>query len=308
MNLRPLVLGLSLLAGAAPVALAQQTAPQQADENDLGLTPAQLADFADQPNVIYAAGPAQPESIPGQPASIPGQPSYPPAAGQPNFAAPQTLLMGYQATPAGPVAPQQPAPQANSQQMLTAPPSGIAPYWPNANIPQPMMQGPPGSFSYGSGCGPIGPDGMAPGPGPAYDGGNGACPNGVAAGCSPARPCWYFRGDSVWLSRSHADNHNLTSYENLNNAKDRLNSHVLLSTDDVTYPLEPGMRLTLGRYLTDTWMIEGTYYGAVNWDRRNGTPNFPTGANGVGPLLPYWGPGFGAFDTGAFTGSNVQTA
>jgi hypothetical protein len=82
----------------------------------------------------------------------------------------------------------------------------------------------------------------------------------------------------------------------------------LLSTDDVTYPLEPGMRLTLGRYLTDTWMIEGTYYGAVNWDRRNGTPNFPTGANGVGPLLPYWGPGFGAFDTGAFTGSNVQTA
>jgi hypothetical protein len=130
----------------------------------------------------------------------------------------------------------------------------------------------------------------------------------VAGCCNPPRPCWYFRGDSVWLTRSHADNHNLTFYDNLNNAHDRLNSHFLLSTDDVTYPLEPGMRLTLGRYLTDTWMIEGTYYGAVNWDRRNGTPNFPTGANTVGPLLPYWGLGLGAFDTSAFTGSNVQIA
>jgi len=200
MNLRPLVLGVSLFACAASVAFGQQTAPQQVDDNDLGLSPAQLADFADQPNVIYAAGPGQSESTPGQPASVPGQPSYPPAAGQPNFAAPQALLMGYQATPAGPIAPQQPAPQANSQQMLTAPSPGIAPYWPNANIPQPMMQGPPGSFSYGPGCGPLGPDGMAPCPGPAYDGCNGACPNGVAAGCSPARPCWYFRGDSVWLT------------------------------------------------------------------------------------------------------------
>lgn len=78
MNLRPLVLGLSLLAGATPVALAQQMAPQENSANDLGFSPAQMADFAGQPtesSVVYAGGPEQPQFVPGQaygsPAGIP---------------------------------------------------------------------------------------------------------------------------------------------------------------------------------------------------------------------------------------------
>ena len=110
------------------------------------------------------------------------------------------------------------------------------------------------------------------------------------------------------LDAHRPDDHNLTSYLNLNNTQDHLNGHFLLNSDDVTYPLEPGTRVTLGRYVTDTTMIEAAYLGGLNWDRRNGTPDFATGANGVGPLLAYWSPGFGPFDTSAFTGSNLQIA
>ncbi len=292
MNLRPLALGL-LLAGATSVASAQQMAPQQGDESDLGLSPAQLAEFAGQPNVVYAAPAMQPSY---------GQPAYDGAqTGQPELAPPQTLMMGYQTPAPGAPAPAQQMLPANPQQM-------IGPNWPNANIPRPMMPDPQGALGYGPGCGPPGIDGLAPGAPGAGGPYGGACPNGLTAGCSPPRPNWYLRGDSIWLQRSRPDYHNLTSYLNVNDATDHLNGHFLLNSDEVTYPLEPGLRVTFGRYITDTTMIEGTYLGAVNWDRRNGTPNFPTGANGIGPLLSYWGPGFGPFDTSAFTGSNLQIA
>ncbi len=311
MNLRPLVLGVSLLAASASVAAAQQAGPPLGD-TDLGLSPAQLADFADQPHALGGAAWGPVDYSPGQPASV-GQPVLP-VGGQIDFAAHQAIQMGYLAPQAAAPSPQT-GPPANSQQMLTPSPAEIPPNWPNANMPQPMMQGNLGPYGYGGygpgcgpNCGPPGPD-ATPGPGPGvppYEG----CPNGLSGNCNPPRPCWYLRGDSVWLTRSRPDNHNLTSYENLNDPKDPFNSHILLSTDDVTYPLEPGMRITFGRYITDTWMVEGTYYGAVNWDRRNGTATFPTGANGLGPLFPYWGPTLAgaAFDTSAFTGSNEQIA
>jgi hypothetical protein len=302
MNLRPLVLGVSLLAGAGPVAFAQQVAPQEFDGNDLGLTPAQMADFAGQPRVIQAAIVGQPDMIPGQPAPGPGQQAYAaPMMGQSNFSPPQMLMMGYQTPGAGPVAPPPYAQPANPQQMLAAPP----PNWASTNMPQ---QVPPG---YGAGPGyglEYGPGNSPTGPPPGVDAYPATGPTGVSNSNNAPRPSWYFRGDSVWLTRDRPNNHNLTSYDNLNNPADHLNNHFLLSTDDVTYPLEPGMKLTLGRYLTDTTMIEATYFGAVNWDRRNGTPDFVSAGNGLGPLLPYWGLGLGPFDTGAFTGSNVQIA
>jgi hypothetical protein len=298
MNLRPLVLGVSLLAGTAPmVAFAQQTTPQQFDESDLGFTPAQMADFAGQPNVVYATTPVQP-------ALIPSQQSYDPAQlGRPDLNQPQTLMMGYQAPTAGTPPSAQQLQPVNPQQM-------IAPNWPNANIPQPMMPGPPvdSGYGYAYGPGPPAVDGLVPGAPPGVDPYGGTAANGLAGGAASTRPSWYLRGDSIWMQRSRPDDHNLTSYLNLNNGTDHLNGHFLLNTDDVTYPLEPGTRVTLGRYVTDTTMIEATYLGGLNWDRRNGTPDFATGANGVGPLLAYWSPGFGPFETSAFTGSNLQIA
>ncbi len=153
MNLRPLVLGVSLVAGIAPmVAFAQQTAPQPGDESDLGLTPSQLAEFAGRTNVVYAA-PAM------QPSFGPGQPAYEGAVmGHPELAPPQTLMMGYQAPTAGTPPSVQQVQPVNPKQM-------IAPNWPNANIPQPMMPGPPGDSGYGYGYGPGPPavDGLVPG-------------------------------------------------------------------------------------------------------------------------------------------------
>jgi hypothetical protein len=248
-----------------------------------------MAEFSGQPSVAFAAGQEPAASMTGQqilPAAM---------TGPPQFMGPQAVMAGYQSPPAGPANPPQ-AFQHNS------PDAQLAPNWTNPNNAQFMMPGGPAAGVSGPGFGPL-----APGPG--VDPYGGAYPSGLPPVGEPARPRWYFRGDSVWLTRDRPTNHNLTSYDNLDNPADRLNNHFLLRTDDVTYPLEPGMRLTLGRYITDTTMIEATYYGAVDWDRRNGTPNFPSGAtSGVGPLLPYWGLGLGSFDTSAFTGSNVQVA
>jgi hypothetical protein len=327
MNLRPLALSVSLLAGAAPVAFAQQMAHQESAPNDLGFTPGQMADFAgdaSQQSVVYAAAAEQPQLSSGQygpsqygasqlnagqfaPGQFgPGQAGYPAAmGGQPGFAPPQAM-MGYPTQLAGydAAAPENQSPNLQPNVPPGPAPAGqgpaLTPNWPDGNMPQPMVPGAQTAF----GCGP--PGALRPG-GP-VDAYGGAVPNQLAVGGSPPRPSWYLRGDNVWLTRSRANDHNLTSYDNLNNAADPRNGHVVLDTNEVTYPLEPGMRLTLGRYLTDTWMLEATYYGDVSWDRRNGTVNFPTGANTLGPLLPYWGPALGAFDTSAFIGSNVQTA
>jgi hypothetical protein len=333
MNLRPLALSLSLLAAAAPAAFAQQLAPQESAANDLGFTPAQMAEFAGAPaeqNVVYATAPEQPQFNPGQfnpgqfapgqfsPGQFnggqfnggqygPGQFGYPAAmGGQPGFAPSQAMMMGYPGQLAGYDSAAPDNQPANPQQAVPPGPApagqgpGLTPNWPDGNMPQPMVPGAQAAF----GCNPP----AAYGPGAPIDAYGGAVPNQLAVGGNPPRPSWYFRGDNVWLNRSRANDHNLTTYDNLNNTADPRNGHVVLDTNEVTYPLEPGMRLTLGRYLTDTWMVEATYFGDVSWDRRNGTVNFPTGANTLGPLLPYWGPAQGAFDTSAFVGSNVQTA
>src|SRR5580692_1728938 len=115
MNLRPLVLGLSLLAGATPVALAQQTAPQETSANDLGFSPGQMADFAGQPNessVVYAGGPEQPQFVPGP------QP-YGSTVGIPaEMNGPQPAMTGYQLQLTGALAPVPNGPPANPQQKL----------------------------------------------------------------------------------------------------------------------------------------------------------------------------------------------
>jgi hypothetical protein len=115
--------------------------------------------------------------------------------------------------------------------------------------------------------------------------------------CDPWRPKWYFRGDAVWLTRDKPGDRNLTTSDD----------HFVLSTEAFHFPLEVGMRLTLGRYLTDCTSIEGGFYGANFWDQRQSTALFPS-VSGSGPLSPYWGTGGGAFDTSAFSNSNQQTA
>jgi hypothetical protein len=99
------------------------------------------------------------------------------------------------------------------------------------------------------------------------------------------------------LTRDKPGDRNLTSE----------NSSFALSTAAFSFPLEVGMRLTLGRYLTDCTAIEAGFFGANFWDQRVSTPYSPS-ASGVGPFSPYWGTGGGVFDTSAFSNSNQQTA
>ena len=120
-------------------------------------------------------------------------------------------------------------------------------------------------------------------------------------------PQWYFSGEVVCLWRSSPSERNLTSYDNAANPGDRLNNHFVLDTDDTSFGLAPGTRLTLGYLVAPHTAIEGGFYGANEWDETTRTPAFAS-AGGLGPLSPYWGSGNGLFDTSAFSNSNRQSA
>jgi hypothetical protein len=250
------------------------------------------------------------------------------APGQTAFASPAENPQGYNPSPGAPLTMRgAPGPgfgpagmqQQDGIQLVSASAPNPAPSqnMPGAAAPNgaPMymdpgnavyQQGGPAGIDNGMPCGQCGPGypgmqqpGMGPGP-------NG-CGCGSFAAPEPTTPRWYFRGEVVWLMRNNPNDRNLTTYNNLSNDKDRLNNRFLLNTDDVDFGLVPGMRLTLGHYLTDRTAIEGAFYGTNNWDERNGTPQFPS-ANGAGPLSPYWGNGGGPFNTAAFSNSNQQIA
>lgn len=202
-------------------------------------------------------------------------PAYPAPAGEPILASAQGVPMD---------------PNANMRYMDPA----------NATYGQ---YGPPGANNgivYGPGPGvPPGYPAMQ-GPGP------GLAPYSPFPVPEPATPRWYLRGEAVWLFRS-TNVRNLTTYDNAAKSSDPLNNRVLIDTDDLPFGLAPGMRITVGHYLTDKTAIEGGFYGANNWDENTGTPQFAS-ANGHGPLSAYWGTGGGPFSTSAFTNSNQQLA
>jgi hypothetical protein len=167
--------------------------------------------------------------------------------------------------------------------------------------PQGMPPGAENGMAYGPG------NGMPPGYPPMQQPGMGQAPYGPFPPPEPTTPRWYFRGEVVWLSRNSPNERNLTSYDNASNAKDPLSNRFILDTDALPFGLAPGMRLTIGHYLTDRTAIEGAYYGINNWDQRTGTLAYPS-AGGLGPLSSYWGSGGGPFNTSAFSDSNQQFA
>jgi hypothetical protein len=154
--------------------------------------------------------------------------------------------------------------------------------------------------------------GMPCGPGPQMSQGypcpgNGPAPYAPFQMPEPVAPRWYVRGEVVWLFRNSPNDRNLTSYNNASKSTDPLNNRFILDTDALPFGVAPGMRLTVGHYLTDQTAIEGEYYGANNWDQRAATLNYAS-AGGLGPLSAYWGTGGGPFSTSAFTNSNQQIA
>jgi hypothetical protein len=161
-------------------------------------------------------------------------------------------------------------------------------------------QQPAPDFAMGYGPGPQMPQGYpAPSEGPA--------PYGSFPMPEPVAPRWYVRGEVIWLFRDSPNDRNLTSYNNASKSSDPLNNRFILDTDALPFGVAPGMRLTLGHYLTDRTAIEGEYFGANNWDQRSATLDYPS-AGGQGPLSAYWGTGGGPFSTSAFTNSNQQIA
>jgi hypothetical protein len=261
----------------------------------------------------------QPGPWTGPPAGSGGSVIY--ATQQAPFAAPTGNAMAYNAVAPAFAQPEMPAQTGELQlasstyeaPMYASSPPNMAsvPADPNAN-PAPMVVASGMNAAYGT---PVAANGMVYGPGqavpPGYPpmqmAGPGPGPYGPLPIPQPATPRWYLRGEAVWLFRDAPNIRNLTTYDNASKSSDPLNNRVLLDTDDLPFGLAPGMRITVGHYLTDRTAIEGAYYGANNWDEHTGTPQFPS-ANGQGPLSAYWGTGGGPFSTSAFTNSNQQFA
>jgi hypothetical protein len=224
------------------------------------------------------------------------------ATAQAPFAPPGGDATGYNLG-APPFAQPEMGPQSGEMQLVSSTyPSAV-----NESVPANAMygqNGPPGpNNGMVFGPGPVAPPGypsmQGPGPGPA--------PYVPFPVPEPVTPRWYLRGEAVWLFRSAPNDRNLTTYDNAAKSSDPLNNRVLIDTDDLPFGLAPGMRITVGHYLTDKTAIEGAFYGANNWDENTGTPQYAS-ANGHGPLSAYWGTGGGPFSTSAFTNSNQQLA
>jgi hypothetical protein len=201
------------------------------------------------------------------------------------------------ATASLPVGPASPAPSAAA---VSVPPNVV---YTDPNPNGVYSQGAPAEMGMTYGTAPQ----MAPGYPPPVTGPGAPGSYGSFPMPEPVAPRWYLRGEVVWLSRNSPNDRNLTSYDNASNSTDRLNNRFILDTDGLPFGLAPGMRVTVGHYLTDQTAIEGAYYGANNWDQRTGTLDYPS-ANGQGPLSAYWGTGGGPFSTSAFSNSNQQIA
>jgi len=259
--------------------------------------------FAQQPSAFpLNYGPPAPSAGPFTTA---GQPIvYPGASPMQASAGPNMSLASYFMAPAGPGPGGPPAPNAAG---VPVPPDASQMYLNQANPA--FQQGPPPGYGDPSAYGPGGPE-VPPnypmtGPpqgGPAGPGGYGPFPMG-----QPTPPRWYFRGEAVWLKRDDGNNRNLAIYNNPGKASDPLNNSFVLATDGFDFHLEPGMRLTLGRYMTDRTAIEGTYFGTNSWNQSMGTPSFAS-FNGAGPLFPYWANTNGVASTTAFSNANQMIA
>jgi hypothetical protein len=254
--------------------------------------------------LIASSAPAQqfyPMSGAGYGPGSPAMPQVVDAAAQVPFVAQSGAPMVY-------------APQGMDQggiQLTTASLGEVRPTAPAAGMAVQANPGPPASNTVYM-QEPTQNYGMPYDPGPQMQQGypmspGGAAPYGGFPMPEPVTPRWYVRGEVVWLFRDSPNERNLTSYNNASNSKDPLNNRFILDTDALPFGVAPGMRLTLGHYLTDRTAIEGEYFGANNWDQRSGTLDYPS-AGGLGPLSAYWGTGGGPFSTSAFTDSNQQIA
>lgn len=80
---------------------------------------------------------------------------------------------------------------------------------------------------------------------------------------TPADACqtaWYGSAEALWLQLDHGADGNMPVI------LDSTNAATLLGTSDLTYSMEPGTRLVLGRRVGETAAVELLYFGLNDWD------------------------------------------
>jgi hypothetical protein len=93
----------------------------------------------------------------------------------------------------------------------------------------------------------------------------------VSSGTQLHRGHWYFAGDAVLLHRSTAPRQNLTFFGTVTTGGQVIPISILMDTETDGFQYEPGMRLTLGRYLgrdnrNRDHLWEFNFLGLFDWE------------------------------------------
>ena len=131
----------------------------------------------------------------------------------------------------------------------------------------------------------------APEPGAAITtGGCGPC-SGTCGSCAcECQPQWYGGVEVVWLDRSRAKPFSVSVLD-ISPPPET----IVLNTEDIGFRYEPGLRLTLGRWIDACTSIEAEYLGLHDWE---GTASTPFSADG--DIDPFWGNDLEDIDTRNF--------
>jgi hypothetical protein len=115
------------------------------------------------------------------------------------------------------------------------------------------------------------------------------------SGCGPV---WYARAEGVWLSRNDQPTRNLTVFDDDDDHE--LEDRIVLSTADLDPSSTAGVRIIIGRYLSERTSLEGSFYGLHDWEDRVAT----TLEESAQPYNAYFGDDDeSSFDISAFSSS-----
>ena len=119
---------------------------------------------------------------------------------------------------------------------------------------------------------------------------SGAC-GGTCGSCAcECQPRWYGGVEVVWLDRSRPKPFSVSVLD-ISPPPET----IVLNTEDIGFRYEPGLRLTLGRWLDACTSIEAQYLGLHDWE---GTASSPFSA--AGDIDPFWGNDLEDIDTRNF--------
>jgi hypothetical protein len=131
------------------------------------------------------------------------------------------------------------------------------------------------------------------------------CPSPKLLYESPRAP-WYVVTDAVAFKRDSSDERDFAALNTPGN--------VVLSTDDLHFEFQGGLRAMVGRQISDWYAIEGSYFGLMTWDESHAVRDVTLNGQGtLGNLFSPFSnlgvnPGLVGFDFNTFASIRVVSS